>query len=298
MNPLADEPGIGIAAPRHRLPGSIRLGPVRLQVSDLNRSIAFYDEVLGFRPMHRNDERAVLGPHSDNRPILELVELAGANRVPRRGLLGLFHAAFVLPDRASLARFLRHVGSRGIPIGMSDHLVSEAIYLNDPDGLGLEVYADRPRDEWQTAGQEIRMATEPLDVADLLRAAGDEAWSGAPAGTHVGHVHLHVGDLARAEAFYHDALGLDKVVWSYPGALFLSAGGYHHHLGINTWASGARPAGPDDARLLEWTINLPNSAQLRATAGSLTSAGFNVSEDGASFSVADPWGTVVRIQSD
>ena len=140
---------------------------------------------------------------------------------------------------------------------MSNHLVSEAVYLSDPDGLGIEVYADRPRGTWQHEGRQLVMATEPLDVEDVVRAGGGEPWSGMPAGTTLGHVHLFVGDLDAAARFYHEGLGFDKTVWSYPGALFLSAGGYHHHLGTNTWAVGAVPAGEGDARLLEWEIVLP-----------------------------------------
>jgi catechol 2,3-dioxygenase len=173
--------------------------------------------------------------------------------------------------------------------------VSEALYLNDPDGLGIEVYADRPREDWTYDGAQLRMATDPLDVQDLVRAGGGAAWTGMPAGTTLGHVHLHVGDIDRAAEFYHHGLGLVAVVWGYPGALFLSAGGYHHHLGVNTWAAGSPAAGPDDARLLEWRVVLPSTADVGAAAESVRAAGGTVEEDDAGWTAADPWGTVVRV---
>ncbi|MEP0547584.1 MAG: VOC family protein [Rhodothermales bacterium] len=288
--PVSDaRPDTGIAPPGYRLPAATRPGRVRLQVTDLDRSLAFYEGVLGLRVLDRSGATATLGA---DRPLIELVERPGARPVSRRGRLGLFHVALLLPGRASLARFLRHLAKGGVRPGMSDHLVSEAVYLSDPDGLGIEVYADRPRSAWERWGQEIAMATEPLDVQDLLRAGGEAPWDGAPTGTVVGHVHLHVGDLNRAAAFYHEALGLDQVVWGYPGALFLSAGGYHHHLGTNTWAAGAPQAGNDDVRLLDWTLVLPTDDDVAAAAESLTAAGHPIDPVGR---VADPWGTVLRL---
>ena len=152
--------------------------------------------------------------------------------------------------------FAAHLLRLGLRPGMADHAVSEALYLSDPDGLGIEVYADRPRASWTYRGDELVMTTEPLDIAGLMAANQGGEWGGAPEGTSMGHVHLHVGDLARAEAFYHSALGFDKRVWSYPGALFLSAGGYHHHVGTNIWSSGPS-ARADEARLLEWELVVP-----------------------------------------
>ena len=143
---------------------------------------------------------------------------------------------------------------------MADHAVSEALYLTDPDGLGIEVYADRPRASWTYRGDELVMTTEPLDIGGLITAGEGSDWGGAPDGTTMGHVHLHVGDLARAEAFYHRALGFDKTVWSYPGALFFSAGGYHHHLGTNIWSPGPS-ARADEAKLLEWELVVPERRQ-------------------------------------
>jgi catechol 2,3-dioxygenase len=177
--------------------------------------------------------------------------------------------------------------------------VSEAFYLQDPDGLGIEVYADRPRSSWRRLGSELMMATDPVDIANLLGAAGDTKWTGLPTGTVIGHVHLHVGDIARGAEFYSEALGFDRTVWSYPGALFLGAGGYHHHLGTNTWAgSGARAPAADEARLLEWTIELPDAASLDAAVRSIEGAGYTVERaDASSATTADPWGTRVRLSA-
>ena len=297
-------PGSYGEAPRgFRLPGSTHLGPVRLQVADLARSLAYYQDVLGLRVVHRGATDAVLAAHGDDRPLVELRGHAGARPMTQRGRLGLYHFAVLLPDRASLGRFVRHLAASGVRAGAGDHLVSEAFYLQDPDGLGIEVYADRPRDTWRRVGRELMMATDPVDVDGLVRDAGTAPWTGLPGGTVIGHVHLHVGDIARASAFYHDALGLDRTVWSYPGALFLGAGGYHHHLGTNTWAgSGARPPAPDDAQLLQWTIELPDAASVDAAARSLAAGGHMVERGGDAPGAPevlsrDPWGTQVRLRA-
>ncbi len=166
--------------------------------------------------------------------------------------------------------------------------MSEAIYLQDPDGLGVEVYRDRPRAEWQRSGRELMMATDPLDFSSVLAAAGTERWRGMPTGTVMGHLHLHVGDLEGAAEFYSNALGFDRMVWRYPGALFLAAGGYHHHLGTNTWARGAISPTDNDAKLLEWQIVTPAAG---AALANIEAAGFRV---GGSLAV-DPWGTSVRL---
>ncbi|HEY9514912.1 MAG TPA: VOC family protein, partial [Gemmatimonadaceae bacterium] len=224
----------GEAPHGYRLPAATRLGPVRLQVADLALSLAFYEGVLGMRAVTRDESHAVLAAHGDDAPLVELQEHAGARRMTARGRLGLFHFAILLPNRPSLGRFVRHLAEIGARAGAADHLVSEAFYLSDPDGLGIEVYVDRSRSTWRQVGGELMMATDPVDMDGILQAAGDVPWSGMPAGTVIGHVHLHVGDIARASDFFSETLGFDRTVWHYPGALFLSAGGYHHHLGANT----------------------------------------------------------------
>ena len=227
--------------------------------------------------------------------LVELHAKAGVRPVARRGLIGLYHFAILLPTRAALGQFVRHLASIGEYAGMSDHYVSEAVYLHDPDGLGIEVYADRPRSTWRIDNRQLAMASDPLDVASLLAEAGDETWSGAPRGTTIGHVHLYVRDIDQAAAFYHDALGFDKIVWNYPGALFMSAGGYHHHLGTNTWAAGAGLATDADAQMLEWELLLPNASSVSAAAESLAERGFAVERSGGDAIARDPWGIQLRI---
>jgi catechol 2,3-dioxygenase len=285
----------GIAPPAYRLPAATRLGRVRLQVADLDRSIAYYETVIGLRVIRREEAVATLGAHGTDDVIVELHEMPGAKRITRRGQIGLYHFAILLPDRASLGRFVQHLASLGEYAGMSDHFVSEAVYLQDPDGLGIEVYADRPRTAWRTENNQLAMTTIPLDVPNLIAAAGSEPWTGAPAGTTLGHVHLYVRDLAEAAAFYHEGLGFDKVVWSYPGALFMSAGGYHHHLGTNTWAAGAPLAADDEARLLEWEILVPDADSAREVGENLEARGIGVERDGSDVVARDAWGTQVRV---
>jgi catechol 2,3-dioxygenase len=288
---------IGIPPPGYRLPDSTHLGPVRLQVRSLARSIEYYERVIGLRqlPQPGTAGVAALGAEGEEEPLVWLHERPDARPVPPGGRLGLFHFAILLPDRAALGRFVRHLGGLGEYAGSADHAVSESIYLSDPDGLGIEVYADRPRSTWkQLESGELHMTTERLDIRSVLAAAATTPWTGMPSGTVMGHVHLSVGDLAIAADFYHQGLGLDKVVWSYPGALFMSAGGYHHHLGTNTWSSGP-PATDDDARLLSWTVRLPSAVEVTAAGESLETAGYAVKRDGGAISAADPWGTTVRI---
>ncbi|MFI5234455.1 MAG: VOC family protein [Gemmatimonadales bacterium] len=281
----------------YRLPQATRLGPVHLQVSDLSRSIAYYERTLGLQLRDRDSATAALAPHGDDPALIHLHERKGAHPVPRRGRTGLYHFAILLPDRPSLGRFVRHLGEIGAHAGSADHLVSESLYLQDPDNLGIEVYRDRPRESWRRIGRELMMATNPFDVPGVLEAAGETKWAGMPAGTVMGHLHLHVGDLARGTAFYAEGLGFDRTVWEYPGALFLAAGGYHHHLGTNTWAgSGAAPAEAGEAQLLEWTIELPDVASVAAAAESLSHRGFAFERDGGAIVARDPWGTSVRLR--
>ena len=285
---------IGVAPPGFRLPDATHVGRVRLQVSDLGRSIAYYEKVLGLEVTARDGGNASLAA-KDGRVLLELAERRGARPVPHRGLRGLYHFAVLMPDRKALAKFVVHLSEIGERAGMSDHLVSEAIYLSDPDGLGIEVYADRPREEWKFVDGQMTMATSPLDVQDLVQAAAGEKWDGAPAGTTMGHVHFYVGDIGEAQRFYHEGLGLDKIVWNYPGALFMSAGGYHHHVGTNTWAAGAPAATENDAKLLDWELVLPAASDVDAAARSVQAAGFTVDQSEGNTYATDQQGIRVRL---
>lgn len=287
------ERAYGIAPPAFSLPDETHVGAVRLQVSDLQQSVDYYERVIGLRVMTAGDAVA-LGPHGDERPLVTLETSPGIRPAPR-GAFGLFHFAILLPDRAALGRFAMHLGELGVDVGAADHLVSESLYLWDPDGLGIEVYADRPRNAWRRNGRELAMTTDALDLASVIAAGGGVAWDGAPAGTTMGHVHLSVGSLDLAEDFYHRALGFHKTVWNYPGALFMAAGGYHHHLGTNTWSPGPSPS-PDRAQLLEWELLLPSQYDVASAARSLQSAGYTAEDIASDVIATDPWGTRVHIR--
>ena len=287
----------GIQPPAYRLPDATKLGRVRLQVADLSRSLFFYEMIVGLRVLSRTENVVVLGAHNDGKPLVELHELPGAKPVPRVGRFGLYHFALLLPARDALGRFLQHVLETGGYTGMSDHLFSEAIYLTDPDGLGIEVYADRPRATWQYRGREFIAAVDPLDVDNLIRAANGEHWRGMPAGTVLGHMHLRVGDIDEGARFYHAALGFDVTTWTLPSALFFGVGGYHHHLGVNAWARGVGRPAVHDARLLEWEVLLPSAADVNAAHASVALAGFQSAVVADGWTADDPWGTRVRVRT-
>jgi catechol 2,3-dioxygenase len=231
--------------PSSRLPSDTCIGTVRLKVRDLGAETAFYRDVLGFSVVAEGDDSVALGV--EHGPPL-LVLLSRPKGVPPPpGSTGLFHVAFLLPGREDLGALIRRVGERGGSFdGFSDHHVSEAAYLRDPEGNGLELYADRPRERWRAPDGRMLLTTGPLDVHGLLDAAGDPA-TALPSGTAVGHIHIRVSTLEAAEAFYVGRLGFDVVTRDYPGALFVSAGGYHHHVGLNVWGGVGAPRPPDDS---------------------------------------------------
>ena len=234
-------------------------------MSGLERSLQFYGDTLGFRVRGRAGDTAELG--TEALPLLSLTEQPGARRKPPHST-GLYHYAILLPSRADLARTLQRLAAVRYSIeGVSDHLVSEALYLSDPDGHGIEIYADRPRSVWPTLNGQLRMDTLPLDIDDLMNELKNDAqpWSGLPPRARIGHVHLHVADLRAAETFYQEVIGFDLMVRYGNSASFLSAGGYHHHIGVNTWAGvGAPPPPPDAVRLRYFTVLLPTAGDLRA----------------------------------
>ena len=285
-----------VAPPRYQLPVALKLGAVVLQVASLEKSLLFYEHILGLRALIRTNDSVSLGT-AEGHELVRLHEKPGVNPVPPRGRLGLYHFAILLPSRAALGQFLAHLRDIGFRAGMSDHLVSEAIYLDDPDGLGIEVYADRARDTWRVDGSAIAMATDPIDVAGLIAAGGGLPWTGMPIGSRIGHVHLFVHDLRASAQFFHDALGFDRVTLQFPGALFLSAGGYHHHLGTNTWAAGSPIAGASDARLLQWNLCVPLPDDVQEVARSLEANGNIIRWDHGAVIATDPWGTGVRIST-
>ncbi len=242
----------------------MRMGAVHLTVADLERSLAYYETQIGLRVHAREDGTARLGTGGED--LLVLTEEPGA--VPADGYSGLFHFALLVPARAALAAWLRHAVQDRVPLtGLSDHDVSEALYLRDPDHHGIEIYADRPRELWEGHVGE-RLTTMPLDAEDLLRAAPDEPFAGLAEGTTMGHVHLCVADVESAIAFYR-GLGLELTAQLGDQAGFLAWDGYHHHVGVNTWQSRGAPYAPDDrARLTRMTIlGASEERELRDPAG-------------------------------
>ncbi len=271
------------------------LGPVALVVSDLARALQFYADTLGLKTLRRQGDTVSLGAE-DSAPLVVLKEEPGARPKPRHST-GLYHFAILLPSRVDLARVLRRFAERRYPLqGASDHGVSEALYLGDPDGNGIEIYSDRPQEDWPWQDGQLKMGTEALDVDGLL-GLDDGYWHGIPQGTRIGHVHLHVADLGQAQSFYCDALGFDLIQRYGQSALFLSAGGYHHHIGLNTWAGVGAPPPPQDAvGLRHFTVHLPDERELERVARRLEAAGVSmprtdgVGKAAGAFMVNDPSG--------
>lgn len=270
------------------------VGPVALTVADLDRQVGFYRDALGLAVHCQDGTSAALG--AGGRDLVLLEERPDAPR-PRRST-GLYHLAILLPARRDLARALRHLAEARVPFqGFADHLVSEAIYLADPEGNGIEVYRDRPREEWIYDGGNLRMTTDPLDVEGVMgELQGDgEPWAGLPAGTRMGHVHLRVSDLAAAEAFYRDLLGLDVTTRYGSGASFLSKEGYHHHLGLNTWESrGAAPPPEGALGLKSFRLHLP-AAEVRRIRTAAGERGIAAEETDGGLLLRDPAGNAVEI---
>jgi catechol 2,3-dioxygenase len=275
------------------IPATTTMGPVHLTVADLERSLAFYRASVGLEVREQGAGRASLG--AGDAELLVLVEEPGARPAPRN--TGLFHFALLVPARAELARWLAHAARVRVPLaGMSDHYVSEAVYLGDPDGHGIEIYADRPREVWE--GQVMaRMTTEPLDVNGLLAELDDPSeapFGGLPHGTVMGHVHLQVASAEDAVEFYRDVLGFDVMAEFVPSAAFFGAGGYHHHVGANTWRSrGATPPPPGSAALRHATIVLPDTAGRDRVAARVAGAGQEPEPIDGGIRVRDPSGNAL-----
>jgi catechol 2,3-dioxygenase len=260
---------------------------ITLVVADLAAMVQFYQTIIGLKLRQHNGQEARLGAAEED--IVILHEQPQASRPGQA--TGLYHLAILLPSRPALANWLAHVVEQRYPLqGASDHLVSEAIYLADPEGNGLEIYCDRPREQWPTEGREVRMATDPLDFQGLLAERSTPGWSGVPAGTRLGHVHLHVNDLDQAHHFYVELLGLD-LMQRYPGALFVSAGGYHHHLGLNTWGTaGAPPPPPNSLGLHHYSLVLPDEAERARLVERLRAANQNIEDTPTGPLLRDPAG--------
>jgi catechol 2,3-dioxygenase len=280
------------------LPSATHIGSVHLTVADLEAQRSFYERALGLRELERDGSTVRLGP--DGGPVI--LELTGDPDAPRRphGTTGLYHLAVLVPGRADLGQALRRVIESGWRFtGASDHLVSEALYLNDPEGNGIEIYRDRPREEWARSDEGvIQMATLPLDLDGVLGEieAAEPVPALMPAGTHIGHVHLQVANLHDAETFYSGALGFEVTVRTYPGALFVSAGGYHHHIGLNTWESaGGSPPPEGSTGLRSFELVLPTADDANLVADRAREAGAQVETRDGTAILLDPWQDAVLL---
>ncbi|RED64933.1 VOC family protein [Cohnella lupini] len=277
------------------------LGKLKLKVRDLDRSIKFYQEVVGFQILDRSPDFVTLTVDGKT-AFLILEEVPNAAVVPRRSVSGLYHFAILVPSREALGLSLRRLIESGIQVGQGDHLVSEALYISDPENNGIEIYRDRPRTEWKkdALGNYV-MGSDPVDIEGLLELAGDKPWTGLSSGTILGHIHLHVSDLAKSRAFYCDVLGFDIAADASKtmGAYFISAGGYHHHIGMNIWAGVGAPQPPANGTGLSYyTIALPSVEELKRTLDKISAAGIASSEvEPGIWMVKDPSGIEIRLIS-
>ncbi|WP_046227821.1 VOC family protein [Paenibacillus dauci] len=270
---------------------ALEIGLVKIKVSQLERSIAYYTEVIGLQVLQQDETTAHLSADGIH-PIVIIEEIANAIILPPQSAAGLYHFAILLPDRVSLGLSLRNLLKHRQNIGQGDHLVSEALYLNDPDNNGIEIYADRPKETWQKDEHGyIIMGTEPVDVEGLLELAEGKVWNGLPAGTKIGHVHFHVSNLSEARKFYVDVLGFEMMLTDNRSVAFISAGGYHHHMGLNTWAGAGAPKAPANAAGIDYySLQLPNREAIDEVAARVRAAGISADEEGQFLWVTDPSG--------
>lgn len=272
------------------------VGSVHLIVQDLKRSLSFYQETIGMKVLHQSEGKALLT--TDGQTPLLTIEQPENVAAKERNRTGLYHFAILVPERSDLAKVLLHLLQTGYPLqGASDHLVSEAIYLADPDGHGIEIYMDRPSDSWTWEDKEIVMTTEALDGEGLLAEARGESWTGLPSGTVMGHIHLQVSDLDKAEKFYCEGLGFDLVNSKYgQSARFVSSGGYHHHIGLITWHSAGAPAPTQNTVGLKlYTLVLPTEESRQNAVQQLQQMDEWVTEENGKTLTKDPSGNHIQL---
>lgn len=277
-------------SPKPNIDPQTSMGRVRLRAADRDRMQSFYERAIGLRPLVQEGDTVTLGAEGGP-PAVELVSTPDAPPRPGR-TTGLFHLAILVPTRAELAQALRRVVETGWRLtGASDHLVSEALYLDDPEGNGIEIYRDRPREEWRYHGDQLQMATLPLDLESVMGELDGNGHAEIAPGTRIGHTHLNVASIGDSDRFYVDEVGFDPTVRGYPGALFVSAGGYHHHLGLNTWAGEGAPAPPRGSRGLDWfEVVLPDADALARTRERLGAADVALEEREQGLVAVDPSG--------
>ncbi len=265
-----------------------------LVVRDLPMVSSWYQSIMGLQPIEKTASGETLG--AGGRPLLTLTTQGNAATAPQNAP-GLFHTAFLVPDRKELGRWLAHIAENNVPLqGASDHLVSEAIYLGDPEGNGIEVYRDRPRAEWNYLDDGmVKMATLPLDLQALYDEAPKDNWGGMAGGTAIGHIHLQVSDIPQANAFFRDVLGLDLMA-TYPGASFFASGKYHHHVGANIWNSrGAPKRQANMTGLSDYTVHFNDPAKLKNAVVKLDELEIPVTRNGDTVSLTDPWGIGLKL---
>lgn len=278
----------------HRKPHTF-VGQVDLKVENLDRSLHFYQNMIGFKVLEQSESKAVLTADGKT-PLLSIEQ--PKNIIPKQPrTTGLYHYALLLPKRSDLGRILRHLLQTGYPLqGASDHLVSEALYLADPDGNGIEIYVDRPASTWNWSNGDVVMATEPLDAQSVLAEGQDGKWEGLPTDTLMGHIHLHVSDLAKTEEYYRNGLGFDIVTRYGNQALFMSTGKYHHHIGLNTWNGvGAPPPAENSVGLKEFTLIFPGMEARNKVVEQLKGIGATVIEEKGFFITKDPSGNQMKL---
>lgn len=275
----------------HRPPNTF-VGEVKLKVQNMDRALRFYQDVIGFRVLDRTEKEARLT--ADGRTVLLSIEQPDPVSPMQGRTTGLYHFALLLPTRSDLARIVRHLAESGLNIGSSDHLVSEALYLSDPDGNGIEIYRDRDPKEWEWNRGEVRMTVDPLNFQDLLSEGSHEPWVGLPAETVMGHIHLHVSELPKTEEFYTKGLGFEVVNRFGAQALFISTGKYHHHIGLNTWNGTGAPRPPEhSAGLKAFTLVYGDEAARARAVASVQSLGATVAEEEGGFVTEDPSGNQI-----
>lgn len=276
----------------------ISLGVVKLKISNLARSILFYETVIGLKAINVTDKTAQLTANG-TRVLLELEQLEEVYTGSHRGHTGLYHFALLLPSRKALGITLRHLIDQGVQLGQADHLVSEALYLSDPDNNGIEIYRDRPRSEWKyDSNNMVKMASDPIDWEGLLKDSEGESFTGIDPETVMGHVHLYISDLNKAYEFYTTILGFSlELDWSNNGALFTGAGRYHHHIGLNIWnGRGGTPLPNHATGIAYFTIIIPNAVGREAIVNRLLQAGYPVEKHEDYMYVVDPFGIGIRLQ--
>ena len=277
----------------HREPNTF-VGQVNLKIQNLERSITFYKEVIGFKVLEQTSRSATFS--ADGKTALLSVEQPD-NVVPKqRRTTGLYHFALLLPKRSDLAKIVQHFVEIGVQLGSSDHLVSEALYLSDPDGNGIEIYVDRDPSEWNWNNSEVEMTVDPLNFSDLLSYGKQQSWKGLPAETVMGHIHLHVSELKKTEEFYIKGLGFEVVNRYGTQALFISDGKYHHHIGLNTWNGVGAPTPPPNSVGLEsFTLMLSGEEKKNKIIALLKEIGASVTEENGSIVTTDPSGNRIRL---